>query len=251
MCVCAVTNWAGSVKCCWHRTQTSWSPCCQAKPVNQPVASQRQSKVTLTAPHTQSSCEQRRAHPSGTCWSRPPFASSATSQQNRNNPKKYCWCALLKRHHLPPINNTYIWAFRNQTINALLFWIPFKMIYCHMISIPADWMLNAISLLSSLDLSSITHKERRSKIRVTNQTTQHRFDLWERYLKSTLMLFAYSINMCILKVAMWVKNVIDAHNNYYIDCFVLWSPYVKPTLATIKQQYDTFHDEAELYIWLL
>lgn len=25
-----VTNLAGSVKCCWHRRQTSWSPCCHA-----------------------------------------------------------------------------------------------------------------------------------------------------------------------------------------------------------------------------
>lgn len=25
----ALTNWATSVKCCWHCRQTSWSPCCQ------------------------------------------------------------------------------------------------------------------------------------------------------------------------------------------------------------------------------
>lgn len=114
------------------------------------------------------------------CWSRPPFACSATSQRNRNNPKILL---MWWFHHLPPTNNTvriYIWLFGHPQT----FWISFKNALVPYDKHPCWCIFNYnLEMLNEF----LCHN--------SNYSVQLLF--MERWCHCL-------INMCILKLVMWL-----------------------------------------------
>lgn len=88
------TSWDGSVMCCWHRRQTSCSPDCQLKPVNQKWASASHTDTTPKQIQDRL-CKDWRVfvrnilNQAWWCWLSSFTAASQPAQ------KENCWCVSL------------------------------------------------------------------------------------------------------------------------------------------------------------